>query len=115
MHVYIIYVLIMYFRQRRTYVDNLKSSPVLLSKVVMYNYSMGNNTGALHFLWKVPEDISQEMLTTGNSGVLHKIQPSLPVFHTRFMRKQFFHEMSLFNVARPAVMREMYRRLTGMY
>lgn len=65
--------------------------------------------GALHFIWKLPENISEEALVSGNLKVMEEIKSSLPVFHTR-MRKQFLAEMSLFN---PAVLREMYRRLTG--
>ena len=95
--------------------DTLKKSPVLPIKSVMYNYSMGNSMGALHFMWKVCEDMSEELLTTGNLRVLQKIKPFLPVFHTRCMRKQFFDEISLFSAAKPAVLREMYKRLTGSY
>ena len=84
-------------------------------KSVLYNYSMGNSMGALHFMWTISEDMSEELLAAGNLRVLQEIKPSLPVFHTRCMRKQFFDEMSLFNVARPAVLREMYKRLTGMF
>ena len=84
-------------------------------KTVMYNYAMGNNMGALHFLWKVSDNESEEVLATGNLHALQEIRPSLPVFHTRYMRKQFFHEMSLFCFARPAVLREMYKRLTGKW
>lgn len=69
--------------------------------------------GSLHFLWKVREDMSEELLIAGNLRVLQEIKPSLPTFHTRCMKKQFFQEMSLFNVTRPAVLREMYKRLTG--
>ena len=71
--------------------------------------------GALHFMWKIAEDISEDLLSAGNLRVVQEIKPSLPVFHTRCMRKQFFDEMSLFNVAKPAVLREMYKRLTGSY
>ena len=67
-------------RQRRTYVDNLKSSPILTSKVMMYNYATRNRVGTLHFVWKVPDDVLEEVLSAGNSSVLHKITPSLPVF-----------------------------------
>ena len=107
--------MILNFRQRRTYVDTLKSSPVLSVKSVMYNYSTGNSMGAVHFLWKISEDMSEELIMAGNLRVLQEIKPSLPVFHTHCMRKQFFDEMSLFNVARPAVLREMYKRLTGVF
>ena len=79
----------------------------------MYNYASGNRVGTLHFVWKIPEDVSEEVLSAGNSSALHKIEPSLPLYHTRALRKQFFEEMKLFNTAKPAVLREMYRRLTG--
>ena len=59
----------------------------------MYNYATGNRVGTIHFVWRIPEDISEEALAAGNSSALHKIEPSLPVFHTRAMRKQFFEEM----------------------
>jgi hypothetical protein len=39
----------------------------------------------LHFVWRVPEDISEEALAVGNSSALHKIEPFLPMFHTRAM------------------------------
>ena len=52
-------------RQRRTYVDNLKSSPVLPYKTMLYNYATGNSIGTLYFLWKVPSDALEEMLTAG--------------------------------------------------
>ena len=79
----------------------------------MYNYASGNRAGTLHFIWKIPEDVSEEALAAGNSSAVHKITPSLPAYHTRAMRKQFFDEMKLFNAAKPAVLSEMYRRLTG--
>ena len=100
-------------RQRRTYVDNLKCSPVLTCNAMMYNYATGKRVGTIHFVWKIPEAVTAEALSSGNSSALHKIEPSLPLFHTRVMRRQFFEEMKLFNAAKPAVFREMYRRLTG--
>ena len=49
-------------RQRCTYVDCLKVSHVLSSKAMMYNYASGNRAGILHFIWKIPEDVSEEAL-----------------------------------------------------
>ena len=81
--------------------------------MIIYSYATRNNIGTLHFIWRVPGDASEEELSAGNLSAMHKIGPSLPVYHTRAMRKQFFEEMKPFNAAKPAVLREMYRRLTG--
>ena len=81
--------------------------------MLMYTYASGNNAGSLHFIWKVPEEISEEMLVSKNAEVLRVIKPSLPVYHTRAMKKQFYHDMKLFRCGKPAVLREVYRRLTG--
>ena len=95
--------------------DDLKKGMCLETKVVLCSYNTGNNINNLHFLWKVPtsEDISEEDMTAGNACAVRVIQPALPTFHTRAMRKQFFNDYSLFCTARPAVLKEMYRQLTG--
>ena len=81
----------------------------------MFSYSAGNNIGSLHFLWKVPDskDLDEEGMAAGNAKAIRVIQPSLPNFHTRAMRRHFIANFSLFRSARPAIMKEMYRQLTG--
>lgn len=103
----------MYSRKRRIYLDDMKNSG-LSSKILVYSYASGNNVGSLHFIWKITEDISEEMLISRNAEVVRKIQPSLPLYHTRSMKKQFYHDMHLFRCGKPSVLREIYRRLTGM-
>lgn len=99
-------------RKRRVYVDNLKSCS-LASKILLYSYASGNSVGSLHFIWKIPEESSEEMLVSRNAEVSRIIKPSIPIYHTRAMKKQFYSDMSLFRCGRPAVLREMYKRLTG--
>lgn len=94
------------------YIDYLKTSS-LTSKVLIYSFASGNNVGSLHFTWKVPEEISDDTLISKNAEVLRIIEPSLPIYHTRAMRKQFYYDMHLFRCGKPAVLREMYHRLTG--
>lgn len=84
-------------------------------KTVIFSHSSGNNSGSLHFIWKLPSNATETEITSGNVLAVHKVRPLLPSFHTRAMRKQFFNDFSLFRCARPAVMREMYRKLTGVY
>jgi len=52
-------------------------------------------------------------MAAGNTKAFKEIEPSLPIFHTRAMRKHFFADFSLFCCARPAVLKEIYRQLTG--
>ena len=66
-------------------------------------------------IWRIPEEIVEEDLLSGNTEVLRKIQPSLPINHTRATRKQFFNQVSLFSTGKPAVLRAMYKQLTGKY
>ena len=72
-------------RQRRTYVDNLKSSLVLTSKALLYGFLSGNNVGTLYFLWRLPDNAFKEEIAAGNASALYKIRPCLPVYHTRAM------------------------------
>ena len=93
--------LFVYCRKRRTYIDNLRSGYALMSKAVLYTYTTGNSLGSIHFLWRVPEELTEEELLAGNLESLRKIQPQLPTYHTRAMRKQFFEKVSLFRVGNP--------------
>ena len=86
-----------------------------MTKTVLYTYSTGNSLGSIHFIWRIPEAISEEDLLSGNSEALRKIEPSLPTYDTRAMKKQFFNQVGLFCQAKPAVLRAMYKQLTGKY
>lgn len=83
-------------------------------KTVIFSHSSGNSAGTLHFIWKVQANTSEAEIVAGNASAIHKVRPLLPSYHTRAMRKQFFNDFGLFRCARPAVMCEVYRRLTGM-
>ena len=102
------------YRKRCTYIDNLKSGHALLTKSVLYTYSTGNSLGSIHFIWRIPEDVSEKDLLSGNSEAMRKIQPTLPTYHTRrAMRREFFNQISLFRFGKPAALRGLYWCLTG--
>lgn len=105
-------VIVLISRKHHVYVDDLKGSS-LHSRILVYTYyASGNSAGSLLYM-KVPEGISEETLVSKNAEVLRVIKPSLPVYHTRAMKKQFYHDMCLFRCGKPAVLRDIYRRLTG--
>ena len=69
-------------------------------KTVIFSQSSANSAGTLHFIWKVEANLSKAEIVAANSSAVHKVRPLLPSLVRR--------------CATPAVMREMYRRLTGM-
>lgn len=64
---------------------------------------------SLHFIWKCGSvlDIQQA------NKVIHIIENSIDVYHTRAMRKEFHEKFGLISKAHPAVLNEMYRYLTN--
>lgn len=99
-------------RQRRTYIDNLKGEHCMTTGMV-YSYSTGNSPGSIRFVWKFGGDVTPEAITQGNAECIRIIQPSLPVYHTRAMRKDFFNTVELFKCGKPAVLWGIYKCLTG--
>ena len=57
----------------------------LPSPVMLLTHSSGNNTGNLHFLWKVPVGASAEECFHNSLTTIEQIKPLLPQFHTRAM------------------------------
>ena len=79
------------YRQRRLYIDSLKSEHCLTcNNIVFYSYASGNNLGSIHFVWMM---YPLEKLAERNQECL---RPSLPLYHTRAMRKEFYSKVSLF-------------------
>ena len=94
-------------------VSTLTTCHALFTKSMLYTYSIGNSLGSIHFIWRIPENASEEDLLSGNGEAVRKIQPALPTYHTRAMRREFFNQISLFRFGKPAALRGLYRRLTG--
>ena len=80
---------------------------------MLFDYATGNCLGTIHFIWKVPDNCSAALLTAGNADCFRKIQPSLPTYHTRAMKKHFFEQISLLQCGKPSALRGIYRLLTG--
>lgn len=105
-------VLVSFCRSRRYFIDTLKSGLVTCD-TVLYNYATGNCLGTIHFVWKVPTNCDAAPLMSGNGEAFRKIQPSLPVYHTRAMKKHFFDQIALLQCGKPSALRGIYRLLTG--
>lgn len=106
---------LLHFRQRRYYIDTLKTGQCLTCDCVLYNHATGNCLGTIHFIWKAPSSSDDPtMLVSGNATCIRKIEPSLPIYHTRTMKKHFFDQISLLRCGKPSALRGIYRLLTGV-
>ena len=95
--------------QEKEYIHVVKAG--LPFKTILFTYKHGNNIGNLNFIWKVTEDS-----LTSSQRVIEQLKPQLPVYHTRFMRKSMFQRFGrLIPNMKPAVMRYIYKELTGNY
>ncbi len=75
-------------------------------------HSTGNNYGNTHFAWQVP-DASLEEAIQNSQVVIEDIKTSLPVFHSRHMRKEFVNKFGTVSSVKPAILRYFYQDLTG--
>lgn len=80
--------------------------------VQLFSYSAGNYTGTLTFIWALPKQ-SQDRSSIRSIEAHRACEARIPVFHTRAMRKEFFSRYANLSRLPPAVLRDMYRFLTG--
>ena len=66
-------------------------------------------------MYKVSVVFSEDEKITTALRMLKKIEPEIPVFHTRAMRRKFQKEVASLNATdiKPHVLRHIYRTLTG--
>ena len=78
----------------------------------LLTYMHGNNVGNLSFLWKVHSN--DESAFSHSQSVIEHVKEYIPTYHTRTMRKEMFQRFGrLTSSVKPAVMRFIYRSLTG--
>jgi hypothetical protein len=74
-----------------------------------YSYSSGNYVGASHFVWRTPPCTD----FNASKQVMSNIDKQIPTYHTGIMRQEFQSRFEGLVNAKPVVMQEMYRFLTG--
>ena len=91
--------------KRYLYFKNLR-----LSKAIqMYRYHQSGSLGTLNFVWCVHEQRSASRMVE----TIENIKKTIPIYHTRALRREFKDKFR--NVAKvpPVVLAEMYRTLTS--
>ncbi|CAC5376627.1 unnamed protein product [Mytilus coruscus] len=97
---------------------NFFSHIQLLFPVDMMKYSPGGSFGTVIFFWKTPEGRKEDEIMTSAVKVVSRLKPSLPEFHTRQMRREFFTKFchlpvsATGNTVPPYILRAIYRELT---
>ncbi len=95
-------------RFRYTYIHEIN----LPFTVELYSYHHGNNVGTLWYVWKVPAECEQRDVGQSKKVIDH-IEKNIPVYHTREMKRVFSRRYGLLCNAKPSVILDMYKFLTG--
>lgn len=80
--------------------------------VDVLKYQPGGSKTGITFLWKVERNRTQDEQLTQTTRVISSLQPSLPQYHTRYMKKDFKRKVA--NVARvtPSIVEAIYQEIS---
>ena len=95
------------------YIDALKKG--LTVRCMLFNYTPGSNIGNQWYIWKVGSSSEDECeLLATSQKTIEEIKKSLPVFHSRAMRKAMYLKYGrICPTIKPATLRYLYHDLTG--
>lgn len=87
---------------------------VLSNEVALCRYDPGGSNTTITYLWKLPENITDNELMTSSTRIVQNLKQSLYEFHTRQMRKDFIRKFTNLGGAKipPHIMRAIYAELT---
>ena len=81
---------------------------------MLLTHSSGNNSGNLHFIWKVLVEEAVEEYFKSSLAVIEQVKPLLPQFHTKAMCLAMYAKFGRISPGiKPAVLRLFYKDLTG--
>lgn len=80
---------------------------------VKFSHAYGNHLGALHFIWRVPEEINPSDMLARNMTTADLVKGRIDVYHTHAMRREAMSTFGRICGVKPAFLREVYKRLTG--
>jgi hypothetical protein len=95
-------------RRRHEFITELK----VPCKAVLYTHS-GSGPLHLHFIWKISVFLEETEILNKAHSVSQEIAKTLPVYHTRAMRREFVSSFGLATNCSAAFLRQAYNRLTG--
>ena len=93
--------------ERRSWIENLR----LPFAVGLFSFHHGNYLGNLTIVWKQPPHSERD--STRDIENINEIKSKLTKFATRAMRKEFMEKYAKTCKEKPAILRSMYKYLTG--
>lgn len=78
----------------------------------MYRYHQSGSLGTLNFIWRVPKE-EKDRSHTKLVETVETIKSTIPVYHTRAMRREFKEKFRGISQVSTVVLDEMYRTLTS--
>lgn len=99
-------------KEKYQYLQTLKSHGLPFPTALL-TYSHGNNIGSFNFIWRVKS--TSESTFSDCQSVIESVKKNIPTYHTRAMRRELFSLFGrLTSSVKPAVMRHIYRTITGV-
>ena len=83
--------------------------------IFLCRYDPGGGLPGVQFIYKVPVSFSEQDKITMGMRMLKKIQPEIPIFHTRAVRQKFQKKVTLIGSSNitPHMLRHIYHTLSG--
>ena len=98
-------------RAKYNFLQTMKTVGFRFPKALM-SYAHGNNVGNVHFVWRVSGPNESSFIDS--QRVIERAKESIPVYHTRAMRKEMFGVFGRLTPSlKPAVFWHIYRVFTG--
>ena len=93
----------------------LLSIMALADPVQLIRYDSGEGSCVMHFIQKISENSTEDSRVTMAVRMVAKIEPEIPVYHSRAMRKVFSKQLQSIHSCsiQPHILRHIYRELTG--
>ena len=87
---------------------------LLSNEVAICRYDPGGSNTSITYLWKLPENVTDNELMTSSTRIVQNLKQNLYEFHTRQMRKDFIHKFTNLGGVKipPHIMRAIYAELT---
>ena len=81
--------------------------------ILKYTHSPGNNIGNTYYMWKIPDDISEDELLQENLKAIKQVKSQIKVYRSPAMCNKFKAVCGRVSNMKPAVARELYNRFVG--
>ena len=93
----------------------LLSIMALADPVQLIRYDSGGRSCVMHFIQKISENSTEDSRVTMDVRMVAKIEPEIPVYHSRAMRKVYSKQLQSIHTCsiQPHILRHICQESTG--